>query len=375
MTAVAVLLLVAWGSALAAGVAGRRSFCWLRRVPPVAARLPAVSVVVAARDEAAAIEACIASLLASRHPDLEVIAVDDRSRDGTGAILDRMAGDPRLRVLHVGDLPEGWLGKNHALWRGAAAARGEWLLFTDADVVFAPEAVARGQAWAIAAGADHLAAPPELVGAGWLLAAVEGAFTTFLTSVMRVGQVASRRSSAYFGVGAYNLLRADVYRAIGTHRAIALEATDDLMLGRAVKRAGFRSVVGLGKDMVRVAWYHSLGEMAGGLEKGALAQVGYRPWLGVAAGLAVLGVFEGPFWLALGWQAEPARALGVCAAALALALYLGVNQASGVPLWTAVLLPLSAALLVALYLRAVILTAVRGEIRWRGRSYRLRDLR
>ncbi len=376
MTALALVLLVLWGSALAAGAAGRRSFLWLRRAPPAVGRLPSLSVVLAARDEAAGVGECIRSLLGSRHPDFEVVAVDDRSRDGTGAILDEAAArDPRLRVLHVDELPAAWLGKNHALWRGAATARGQWLLFTDADVVFAPEAVARGEAWAIASGAAHLTAPPELVGGGWWLRAVQGAFTTFLTSAMRVGRVASPRSSAYFGVGAFNLVRADAYRAIGTHRAIALQAADDLMLGRALKRAGFASVVALGKGMISVPWYGSVREMAGGIEKAALAAVGYRPWLGAVAGLGVLAAFEGPFWLALAASGEPARALGAAAVLLALALYVGVNLDSGVPAWTALLLPVSAAVLVGMYLRAVILTAIRGEIRWRDRAYRIRDLR
>jgi hypothetical protein len=376
VTALAVLLLLLWGSALAAGAAGRRSLLWLRRAPPGAGTLPSLSVILAARDESAAVGACLRSLLASRHPDFEVIAVDDRSGDGTGAILDRAAdGEPRLRVLHVGELPPGWLGKNHALWLGAAAARGSWLLFTDADVIFAPEALARGQAWAMATGADHLTAAPALVGGGLWLAAVEGVFTTLLTSAMRVGQVASPRSSAYFGVGAYNLLRAEVYRAIGTHRAIALAAADDVMLGRAVKRGGFRSAVALGQGMLSLAWYRSLGEMAAGMEKSALAPVGYRLWLAILAALAVLAACEGPLLLALAAHAQAARAIGALAAAAAIALYVGVNRASGVATWTAVLLPIAAAVLVALYLRAAILTAARGEIRWRGRAYRLRDLR
>jgi uncharacterized protein YodC (DUF2158 family) len=370
LTAAAIALLLLWAYALAGGAVGAPSFCWLRRSPPAVGPLPPLTVVLAARDEAAGIGACLASLLASRHPDLRIIAVDDRSRDGTGEIMDRMAGG-RLQVLHVADLPQGWLGKNHALWAGARAKPAPWLLFSDGDVVFHPDAIARGHAWAIARGADHLAVAPQLIGGGWLLKAVEGVFTTFLTSVLRVGQVASRRSSAYFGVGAFNLIRAEVYQAIGTHAAIALRPDDDVMLGRLVKRGGFHSVVGLGQDMVRVPWYRTLGEMAHGFEKNALAPSGYRPWLAGLVGVLVLAAFEAPFILLL----TPARAIAAAAAAMALALYLGVNRTSGVPPWTAVLLPVSAALLIGLYLRAVILTAVRGEIRWRGRSYRLRDLR
>ncbi|NIP78703.1 MAG: glycosyltransferase, partial [Gemmatimonadetes bacterium] len=102
---------------------------------------PRVTVVVAARDEAGHIAPTVHSLLAQDYPDLEVVAVDDRSTDGTGRILDRLAArQPRLRVLHIDTLPPDWLGKNHALHRGAELASGELLLFTDADVVMRPDA-------------------------------------------------------------------------------------------------------------------------------------------------------------------------------------------------------------------------------------------
>ena len=369
MTLLALALVVAWGYALISGALGAPSFIWLERTPP-AHSLPGLTVVLAARDEAGGVAACLTSLLASRHPDLAIIALDDRSSDGTGGIMDSLAGG-RLQVVHVRGLPDGWLGKNHALWLGAGMAQTPWLLFTDGDVIFHPDAIARGQAWALARGLDHLAVAPELLGGGWLLKAVEGVFTTFFTSVTRVGRVASPNSSAAFGVGAFNLVRTEAYRAIGTHAAIALRPDDDVMLGRLVKQGGHRSAVGLGRGYVSVPWYRTLGEMARGFEKNALAPVGYRAWLGVLIGLLVLAAFAGPFLLLL----TEARAIAALAAAMALALYLGVNRPAGVPAWTALLMPISGLILVVLYERAVILTAMRGEIRWRGRSYRLRDLR
>src|SRR6185436_14838718 len=114
-------------------------------VPPLGdAEMPSISIVVAARNEARGIEAAMRSLLAQDVPRLEVVAVDDRSEDATGAILDRFAeAEPRLRVVHVAELPDGWLGKCHALWLGAGQAAGELILFTDADVVMAPDTLRR----------------------------------------------------------------------------------------------------------------------------------------------------------------------------------------------------------------------------------------
>src|SRR4051812_15795316 len=133
-------------------------------------RGPSVSIIVAARDEGPHIERALQSLLAQRYDALEIIAIDDRSTDDTGAILDRMARDShRLRVLHITALPPHWLGKNHALHEGAAIATGEYLLFTDADVVFAPDAIARSVVFARARNVDHLTMGPELDSPGlWL---------------------------------------------------------------------------------------------------------------------------------------------------------------------------------------------------------------
>ncbi|HVG46286.1 MAG TPA: glycosyltransferase, partial [Longimicrobium sp.] len=133
-------------------------------VPPLGdAEMPAISIVVAARNEARGIEGAMRSLLAQDAPRLEVVVVDDRSDDATGAILDRFARDePRLRVVHVTELPAGWLGKNHALWLGAGSATGELLLFTDADVVIEPLALRRAVGAMVAGGLDHLTASPSI---------------------------------------------------------------------------------------------------------------------------------------------------------------------------------------------------------------------
>jgi glycosyltransferase involved in cell wall biosynthesis len=145
--------------------------------PREPARWPSLSVVTPACNEGATIEDALRSRLAQGYLELEVMVVEDRSTDATASIVDRIAAeDPRLRALHIKELPRGWLGKLHALHRGAEAARGEWLLFTDADIHFAPETLRRAVAYCEERGLDFLTAMPEFQPVSLLLDAAVSAF-------------------------------------------------------------------------------------------------------------------------------------------------------------------------------------------------------
>jgi len=134
-----------------------------RQRSPDPPRWPKLSIIIPARNEAASIEAAVTSRLAQDYPDFEVCVIDDRSTDGTGAIVDRLAeGDPRVRAVHITELPEGWLGKVHALHRGVSIATGEWLLLSDADVHFAPATLRRAIAHAEARGFDFVGVFPTM---------------------------------------------------------------------------------------------------------------------------------------------------------------------------------------------------------------------
>ena len=183
-------------------------------------RVPRVSIVVPARNEAEHIEAALMSLLQLDYPDYEVIAVDDRSEDATGAILDRLeaqwrereeASHHRLRVLHVTELPPGWLGKTHAMWQAGKQATGDWVLFTDADVVFRPDALRRAVVYAERERADHLVLFPTMV----MKSAGERMMMAFFQSQFvfahRPWKVADPKSRDSIGVGAFNLIRREVY--------------------------------------------------------------------------------------------------------------------------------------------------------------------
>lgn len=355
---------------------GTRSMRFLRDVPALDPALrPRVSVVVAARDEAAEIESALGSLLRQEYSELEVIAVDDRSRDGTGEILDRIAvAEPRLRVVHVRELPAGWLGKNHALQIGANAAAGEWLLFTDADVTMRPDTMARAMRLVTEARVDHLAAAPELRMRSVLSDAFAGVFSLFFARYAKPWKARDPTSRHHIGVGAFNLVRAEAYRAASGHRPIALRPDDDLRLGRLLKRAGYRQDVAFGTGMISVPWYESAGGMMRGLEKNSFAGFGYSLPLAAAASLALVLLNAWP-WFALLVTSGATLLLNLVAVLVMAAIYTASARASGSTPWGAILFPLASLFFAFVIVRSSLLAVARGGIYWRGTFYSLAELR
>ncbi|QZA32201.1 glycosyltransferase family 2 protein [Hydrogenibacillus sp. N12] len=347
--------------------------------------LPFVSVVVAARNEAETLRQALPTLLGQAYPAYEVIVVDDRSTDGTSAVAAAVAAElgaaaPPVRLIRIDALPPGWLGKNHALAGGAAEARGSLLLFTDADVHFQEEALRTAVRFMRARRLDHLALTPRLV-------ARQGAVRRFSRYFMFSFMILERlwwagdpeRKHRGAGVGAFNLVRRSAYEAVGGHAAIALRPDDDLALGRRLRAAGFRQAFAGGAALLSVEWYPSLRAAAVGLEKNALAGVGYRYAFAAAALLGQALFFLWPFvavWITEGW----ARAGYAFSLAAMIALYVRVVAPLSAERRKAVLqdvpfLPLTAIGFNAIFLRAIALTAWRGGITWRGTFYSLAELR
>lgn len=370
------LTLALWLAVLLDSALGARRIGSLRDAEPVAdAGAPRVSVVVAARNEARAIEHALASVLAQRYPDLEVIVVDDRSTDATGAILDRISiGHPRLHVAHLDALPPGWLGKNHAMQRGAAAATGDWILFTDADVVMETRAIARAVGFAEREGLDHLTVTPRLLMPGPALDLFAGTFGLLFAQYSRPWKARDPRSRAHIGIGAFNLVRASAYRAAGGHAPIAMRPDDDLKLGKLLKQNGFRQDLLFGRDAVSVEWYSTIGEAVRGLEKNSFAGAGYSVPAVLASSLALLALDVWPF-LAVLVTAGPTRWLYLASVAVILAIYAGSTRGSGTRPWLAPLFPLGVLLLVYILLRSTWLAVRNGGIRWRDTFYPLEELR
>jgi glycosyltransferase involved in cell wall biosynthesis len=339
---------------------------------------PSVSVVVAARDEREAVESALRSLLEQDYPGrLEVIAVDDRSTDGTGDVMTGLAArmPGRLRHLRVDRLPEGWLGKNHALWLGAGEAEGGWLLFTDADVRFETDCVRLAVRHALDEGFDHLALAPELVSRGTVLKSFVAAFSLVFEVTQRPWRVSDPEAKESVGVGAFNLVRREAYEGAGTHGAVRMRPDDDLRLGRALKEAGFRQGVAYGTGTVWVEWHRSLAGAVRGLGKSMFPGVDYRLSAALLASLGLFATNVLPFFGVFLARRALTRLLFGADVLVLFAMYARGARRSGTPAYLAALHPFGASALIFAMLRSTYKTLVRGGIEWRGTFYPLETLR
>ena len=373
LTGLIVHLVMALIMAQAAGVVRR-----LEELPdavPGQAEWPSVSIIIPARNEERGIREALRSVLDLDYPELEVIAVDDRSSDRTGAILDEFAAEnPRLRVKHIAELPAGWLGKNHALHNAASLARGEFLLFTDADVVMETDVLRRAIASMELEQLDHLAMTPRVVMPGLLLQSFAITFALFFSAFFRPWKARDPRSGAYVGIGAFNLIRASVYQQLGGHGSIAMRPDDDMMLGRIIKRNGFRQDVVDGTDKMLVPWYGSTREMIVGLEKNLFSGVEYRIWVVVCSSLTALLLNAFPFVMVLVTRGAAQVMFGASVAILLLAS-LGAAHRLRVPWMAAFLFPVAILLFIYVQWRAMLLTLSQQGIRWRDTFYPLAELK
>jgi glycosyltransferase involved in cell wall biosynthesis len=349
---------------------------WLKDFSPARdAGCPRISLIFAARDEEEKLSAALATLVEIDYPNLEVIAVDDRSKDATGRILDEFAvAHPRLRAVHVAELPPGWLGKPHALQKAFEISTGDWLLFTDADVRFKPDVLRRAVTLASERKLDHLSLLCDIDVIGFW----EKLLVTFFGFVFQVAtdpyRVSDPHSYFYVGIGAFQMVKRPVYEASGTHRRLAMEVLDDMKLGKIIKRSGFRSGVGIAQDSVAVRWHAGLGNLVRGVTKNFFAGAGYN--LGVVAlgitGLLLLDIV--PFFavaMGQGWI----RILAAVAAGIALGFHAAVAFTMRVSPLYALTHPLGAVLLCYMLLRSTFITLKQGGIVWRDTFYPLDELK
>lgn len=338
---------------------------------------PKVSVIAPCRNEGGNVEQAMSSLLAQDYPDLEIVAVNDRSEDDTGAVLDRLArNDTRLRVVHIDTLPSGWLGKNNAMHRGASEARGEWILFTDGDVIFEPGALKRSVAFATAHGLGHFVAMPRFIAHGFLERAFVSTFAIALGIKLDPVRLCVPKSWAYIGVGAFGLVRRDAYESIGGHLRLAFEVADDLKLGLLLRRHGVAQGALDADGMVSVRWQNGLLASLRGLEKNAFAGCEWSTALAVVAVLGVTAAALLPyvplFFITPSWT-HPLAALA--AALPMIAVSSSARRFSGGLGLEGLLAPLGAVTLGAVIAWSTILALLRRGIVWRGTFYPLDELR
>ncbi|HSG05128.1 MAG TPA: glycosyltransferase, partial [Nitrospiria bacterium] len=327
--------------------------------------LPSLSIVVPARNEEARVQPAVQSLLDQDYPGLRVIAVNDRSSDQTGRILDRLAQESsRLEVVHIETLPDDWLGKPHALQSGLERADGSWVLFTDGDVVFDRSALRRAVNYAEQRGLDHLVVFPNLELKGPLEQAMIAAFGLLFAMRQRLGEVSRRGKKGHVGAGAFNLVRRSALDAIGEWRSLRYSVIEDVELGRRVKEAGFSQALLMSRTGVRVRWAEGVGGIIKGLTKNAFSVSGYNPFIAcVQIGavfftnvLAPLSFLSGAPWT---WYAS--GALWV----LLLFYYRQQKKVYGTPLWAAVFHPLASSVFCYIMLRSMSVTLWNRGVTWR----------
>lgn len=355
---------------------GGRRVPRLENIQPIAQPgAPRISVVIPACNEERKIEAALSSVLAQDYPDFEVIAVNDRSTDSTGGILDRIARrTPLLRVIHIRELPAGWLGKNNALKQGASQASGAILLFTDADVVMEFTVLRRAAAYMVREEIDHLAVAPRAIVHGFLSNAFLGAFALLFSMYTKPWKVRDPKTREHIGIGAFNMVRASSYWGAGGHEPIAMRPDDDVRLGKLLKLRGYVSDVVFGTRLLTVEWYSSFREMRHGLMKNLFAGVDYSIARVILFSILQLLVLVWPFIAAVftsGWT----QALNAAVVLASFVLFAVNSGLAGIRWYWCFAMPLAALISVYLLVRSMVFTLKNGGIEWRGTTYPLAQLR
>lgn len=336
---------------------------------------PRLSVVLAACNEEDTLEPALRTLLTTTYPALEIVVVNDRSTDGTGAIVDKVAAeDPRIVPVQLDALPTGWLGKVHALERGTEIASGELLLFTDADIHFGPLSLERAVAKLQREQLDHLSLLPNLIGGSLVLKATIAAFAGAL--VLGAETILRWHKDMALGVGAFNLVRREALQHAGGFVPLKMEVVDDSGLACLIQRTGGRCDWIAAPTAVSLTWYPTLGEMMRGLEKNLFGLM--AAWSGLRAAIVVIAMATfsvGPWLTLLPGPVEHGWLFGLVAYLSLLPPVLLLKARFGFPVLPGLMNPIGQLLILFFFARGSVLCLMRRGIVWRGTHYPLAELR
>ncbi|HTK17980.1 MAG TPA: glycosyltransferase family 2 protein, partial [Mucilaginibacter sp.] len=340
---------------------------------PIIENEPSVAIIIPVRDEEEDLEEALQSVCNLNYNNYRIVVVNDRSTDRTGEILDDFKTHyPGLTVITITTLPEGWLGKNNALYEGYKHTDEEWMLFTDADIKFHPDMLGRVMSYAVNQQLDHLCVLPDVESRSALFNSVLATFTIMLMIHLKPWDARNPKSKAYVGIGAFNMVRRNAYEKSGTHESIKLRSDDDLRLGMQIKRSGFRQDVLTGVGYVQLEWYKNLKQFSNGLLKNAMAPSDYNiaKVIGGIVFMLISVALPMPVMFIFGSTAIRLMA--------ALMLLFHIIYMTAVPpnkWWYALMIPFAGFFIAFSFLRALIKTVKQGGIYWRDSFYSLEMLK
>jgi len=378
---------ITWGLYGFLMIAGRRKMLLMYRPPhPIKGEPPAVTIIIPAKDEGERIGGCLHSALRQDYPNFNVIAIDDRSTDRTGAVMDELAAqDSRLNIIHQTQPPaQGWTGKNNALWSGQQKARGQWLLFVDSDVVLEKDAVSVAMSVVLRKEFDMLSLLPRLESHGmWeslLVPLAAGAASTMYVIALTNN---NQLPKSAFGNGQFLLISRAAYDAFGGHEAVRDRYCEDVAIARELKSRGMRPRVSWGNDFCSVRMYASLGAIFRGWSRIYYAARVGSPWRILGAVFFLLTscftVYPAIVWgiwrtmhpassLLWGWGGPAWLAAGLAHLALMMYFIALIYHWSGNPRRNALLFPIAGPMLLLILLRGLRMCITR-KVEWRGTAY------
>jgi chlorobactene glucosyltransferase len=335
---------------------------------------PYISVCIPARNEERDIEGCVKSLLNQNYPNFEVIVVDDNSTDNTAKIVYSMTKQyPNLIFIAGAKLISGWIGKPYALHQAYQRSRGEYLLFTDADLMYKPYALKTAMHTMICKDLDLLTLMPAAIFGSFWERVVQPVIFGFIAALTNFRKVNSESHENAMGFGAFLLFKKSSYIKIDGHRSVSKEVLEDIMIAKKAKLNGLSTLVADGKHLFSIRMYHSMKEIWIGWRKNiflAMKKSIFRAFYYMAM---VLCFILTPYIVVLGnlWIGAGSVWIGLSLLSLGMSLVggLGLCHELGLERKNVFLFPLGAIMMVVIMLNSMMQTFFLGRTEWRGRTY------
>ena len=335
---------------------------------------PSITVCVPARDEERGVEACLISILEQDYPDFKVVVVDDNSSDSTPEILKRLSGNyNNLTVIKGEPLPPDWHGKPFALFQAQQKARGDYIIFADADSVFQPNTLKTAAHVILERNLDMLSLLPGSVYGSFWERAAQPVFFSFIASLTRFRKVNSPEFPDAMGVGAFTMIKRELYARTGGHESLKQVILDDIGLAKLAKSFGARLLIADGQKLLSIRMYYSLEEIRVGWRKNLFIAMNKSIVRAFYYILIVIGFAIAPYFIFIdSWMNGSgilSQSLSFASLLMVLAVNIVVCRELRLSMLNIFLFPLGALVFSAIMINSMAQILFAGKTEWRGRIY------